>query len=81
MLNLINERKQDFVKRSGDHNHNNHSEDHPGSPGRILDIFPYPQHAPPPSPPTIDKIDIYTDPGEFAAIDQIAISVGLLLLF
>lgn len=74
MLNLINERKLEFIQRSGDHNHN-HDDDHPGSPSGRLDIFPYPQHAPLPAPPSIDKMDIYTDPAEFEYIDQIAISV------
>ncbi len=70
MINLINERKREFIQRVGDEE----EEDLPGT-GEV-ETFPYPQQAPPPGPPTVDKIDIYTDPHEFAAIDQIAISVS-----
>ncbi|XP_012284917.1 hillarin [Orussus abietinus] len=37
---------------------------------------PYPSRAPPPQPPTLAKYHIYTDPLEFADMDQIAISVA-----
>ena len=76
MINLINERKREFIQRVGDEN----EEDIPGT--GDAEAFPYPQQAPPPGPPTIDKIDIYTDPLQFADIDQIAISVrGLIFKF
>ena len=67
MLHLINERKREFIQRGGD-------DDEVIGHGDV-EMFPYPQQAPPPSPPTIDKSDIYGDPVEFADIDQIAISV------
>jgi len=68
MINLINERKREFIQRV------ENEEDIPGS----NDTEVYPQQPPPPGPPSVDKIDIYSDPLEFADIDQIAISVRLL---
>ena len=65
MLHLINERKREFIQRGGDE----------VGTGEV-EMFPYPQQAPPPMPPTIEKSDIYGDPVEFADIDQIAISVS-----
>ncbi|XP_077299802.1 peptidase hillarin [Arctopsyche grandis] len=37
---------------------------------------PYPARAPPPAPPALTKFHIYSDPTEFAEVDQIAISVA-----
>lgn len=41
--------------------------------------MPYPSRAPPPQPPALAKYHIYNDPLEFADMDQIAISVSLLI--
>ncbi|KAH9366342.1 hypothetical protein HPB48_006206 [Haemaphysalis longicornis] len=40
------------------------------------DINPYPSQPPPPTPATISKTDIYTDPEVFSELDQIAINVA-----
>lgn len=37
---------------------------------------PYPSRAPIPAPPALAKFQIYSDPQEFAHVDQIAISVA-----
>ena len=37
----------------------------------------YPIHPPPPTVPSISKLDIYSDPNVFADLDQIAINVSI----
>ena len=41
-------------------------------------VVSYPSHPPPPSVPTISKLDIYNDPSVFADLDQIAINVSII---
>lgn len=67
MLHLINERKREFIQRVGRTEEILTNE---------IEVFPYPQQAPPPSPPSTEKMDIYSDPVEFSEVDQIAISVA-----
>ena len=43
------------------------------------DVIPYPNQPPPPAPPTLSKMDIYSDPSVFSDIDQVAINVSLSL--
>lgn len=40
------------------------------------DVVPYPNHPPPPGPPSVSKMEIYSDPAVFADIDQVAIHVA-----
>lgn len=63
MLNLINEKRDELIRREGDEFTND-------------DINPYPSQPPPPTPATISKTDIYTDPEVFSELDQIAINVA-----
>lgn len=72
MLHLINERKREWIARGGGSDEEGFQE---------LESFPYPQNPPPPSPPSAQKTHIYSDPVEFTDIDQIAISVRILLKF
>uniref|UniRef100_A0A131YWT6 Tgc transglutaminase/protease like domain containing protein involved in cytokinesis n=1 Tax=Rhipicephalus appendiculatus TaxID=34631 RepID=A0A131YWT6_RHIAP len=63
MLNLINEKRDELIRREGEEFTND-------------DINAYPSHPPPPTPASISKTDIYTDPEVFSELDQIAINVA-----
>lgn len=63
MLNLINEKRDELIRREGEEFTNE-------------DLSPYPSHPPPPTPASISKTDIYTDPEVFSELDQIAINVA-----
>nr|XP_050041817.1 hillarin-like isoform X1 [Dermacentor andersoni] len=63
MLNLINEKRDELIRREGEEFTND-------------EINPYPSHPPPPTPASISKTDIYTDPEVFSELDQIAINVA-----
>ncbi|KAL3221250.1 hypothetical protein MRX96_029583 [Rhipicephalus microplus] len=63
MLNLINEKRDELIRREGEEFTND-------------DINTYPSHPPPPTPASISKTDIYTDPEVFSELDQIAINVA-----
>lgn len=41
------------------------------------DVVPYPSQAPPPAPPSLSKMEIYSDPSVFSDIDQVAINVSV----
>lgn len=41
------------------------------------ELAPYPTHPPPPSPPLISKVEIYSDPSVFLELDQVAINVSM----
>jgi hypothetical protein len=43
------------------------------------DVIPYPNQPPPPAPPSISKMEIYSDPSVFSDIDQVAINVCRIL--
>nr|CAD7431240.1 unnamed protein product [Timema monikensis] len=68
MLELINEKRSEYMMAEslyldeGD--------------GYTQDALPYPSQAPIPAPPALSKFEVYSDPIEFADIDQIAISVA-----
>ena len=72
MLQLINEKKRKFLKNESIYSEN-HNDD---SSSCISSISSYPSHAPLPEPPPLYKYQIYSDPLEFAHVDQIAISVA-----
>jgi len=63
MLQLINERKREYIQRGDDEEFE-----------EVVETE-YPLQPPAPGPPATDKTQIYADPIEFADIDQIAISV------
>ncbi|GFW49419.1 hillarin [Trichonephila clavipes] len=67
MLNLINEKRTEFVLSQNLNDREGYLSD---------DLVPYPTHPPPPSPPLISKIEIYSDPSVFSELDQIAINVA-----
>ncbi|XP_067137099.1 hillarin-like [Centruroides vittatus] len=65
MMNLINEKRQEFTVNQNDRD-GYYAEE----------LVPYPTHPPPPGPPQMYKIDIYSDPSIFSDLDQIAINVA-----
>ncbi|GBO14473.1 Hillarin, partial [Araneus ventricosus] len=67
MLSLINEKRTEFVRSQNLNDREEYLSE---------DLVPYPTHPPPPSPPLISKIEIYSDPSVFAELDQIAINVA-----
>ncbi|GIX91077.1 hillarin [Caerostris extrusa] len=67
MLNLINEKRTEFVRSQNLNDREGYLSE---------DLVPYPTHPPPPSPPLISKIEIYSDPSVFSELDQIAINVA-----
>lgn len=67
MLELINEKRSEYMRAES------LFEDLPPGEGAA----PYPARAPPPQPPQLTKFHIYSDPIEFAEVDQIAISVSI----
>lgn len=69
MMTLINEKLEEFETATG-------TGGHKGRNGHTEDILPYPSHPPPPSPPSVSKMDIYSDPSVFSEVDQVAISVA-----
>lgn len=66
MLELINEKRSEFMMAESLYVDN----------GEIEEAQPYPSRAPQPAPPALAKFQIYQDPTEFAHVDQIAISVA-----
>ncbi|KAG8184824.1 hypothetical protein JTE90_004922 [Oedothorax gibbosus] len=68
MLNLINEKRTEYMVMSQNLN------DREGYLSE--ELVPYPTHPPPPSPPLISKIEIYSDPSVFMELDQVAINVA-----
>ncbi|XP_054161637.1 hillarin-like [Oppia nitens] len=66
MINLISEKFTEF-SQTNERSYMNSDES---------SIMPYPSQPPPPSPPVISKMDIYSDPNVFAELDQIAINVA-----
>ncbi|KAH8035559.1 hypothetical protein HPB51_006315 [Rhipicephalus microplus] len=62
MLNLINEKRDELIRVREEFTND--------------DINTYPSHPPPPTPASISKTDIYTDPEVFSELDQIAINVA-----
>lgn len=66
MITLINEKRDEFARTRTVYEERN---------GYTIDEH-YPTHPPPPSPPKIYKMDIYSDPKIFLELDQIAISVA-----
>lgn len=65
MLELINEKRSEYLASEGPHLY-------------VEDYMPlpYPAHAPPPSPPLVSKYQLYGDPAEFEHVDEVAISVS-----
>lgn len=70
MLELISARRSEFMQ-----NESIFLDD------EFAETLGYPDVAPPPTPPTVSKFQIYTDPSEFEEVDRIAISVGKILQF
>ena len=62
MMDLIVKEKTKFVETGGD--------------DVLEEATAYPTQPPPPLPPNFNKTEIYTDPEEFAAVDQRAITVA-----
>lgn len=71
MLELINEKRSEYMMAES--LYLDGGEEH----GQLEDLPPYPIHAPVPDPPALSKFQIYSDPAEFAHVDQIAISVSV----
>ncbi|KAJ6225491.1 hypothetical protein RDWZM_004036 [Blomia tropicalis] len=76
-----NGKSSDGIHSSNDHRSNSDCEiDGKGaqllSTNTLGNVVSYPSHPPPPSVPTISKLDIYNDPSVFADLDQIAINVA-----
>lgn len=67
MLNLINEKRHEFVLNQNINERDGYLSE---------ELVPYPTHPPPPSPPLISKIEIYSDPSVFLELDQVAINVA-----
>lgn len=65
MLELINEKRSEFMQ----------AESLYVDGGELEEAQPYPSRAPVPAPPALAKFQLYSDPQEFAHVDQIAISV------
>lgn len=65
MLELISARRSEFMQ-----NESIFLDD------EFAETLGYPDVAPPPTPPTVSKFQIYTDPSEFEEVDRIAISVA-----
>ncbi|KAF2897379.1 hypothetical protein ILUMI_08793 [Ignelater luminosus] len=70
MLELINEKRSEYMMAESLY------VDGGEDGGYVEDLPPYPSHAPVPAPPALSKFQIYSDPAEFAHVDQIAISVA-----
>ncbi|XP_022911836.1 hillarin [Onthophagus taurus] len=70
MLELINEKRSEYMMAESLYVDGNEDV------GYTDDLPPYPSHAPVPAPPALSKFQIYSDPIEFANVDQIAISVA-----
>lgn len=70
MLELINEKRSEYLASEGPHLY-------------VEDYMPlpYPAHAPPPSPPLVSKYQLYGDPAEFEHVDEVAISVSAEFLY
>lgn len=64
MMELINEKRSEYMMAESIYMEDN-----------VEEVTPYPSHAPLPAPPALSKFQIYSDPIEFANVDQIAISV------
>ncbi|KAK6617211.1 hypothetical protein RUM44_005542 [Polyplax serrata] len=69
MLELINEKRSEYMMAES--LYLDEGEGYSEGP-----LQPYPSQTPLPAPPALSKFEIYNDPIEFAAIDQIAISVA-----
>ncbi|XP_076307028.1 hillarin-like [Tachypleus tridentatus] len=70
MLELINEKRHELERLKSVYDENDKD-------GYVTEeLVPYPTHPPPPTPPLIDKIEIYSDPSVFADLDQVAINVA-----
>lgn len=70
MLELINEKRSEYMMAESLYVEGEEEG------GYVEELKPYPSHAPVPAPPAISKFQIYSDPIEFANVDQIAISVA-----
>ncbi|KAK9727924.1 LIM domain [Popillia japonica] len=70
MLELINEKRSEYMMAESLYVDGNDET------GYTDELPPYPSHAPVPAPPALSKFQIYSDPIEFANVDQIAISVA-----
>lgn len=70
MLELINEKRSEYMMAESLYVDGNDET------GYTDELPPYPSHAPVPAPPALSKFQIYSDPIEFANVDQIAISVS-----
>ncbi|KAB0803031.1 hypothetical protein PPYR_05217 [Photinus pyralis] len=70
MLELINEKRSEYMMAESLY------VDAGEDGGYVEDLPPYPSLAPIPAPPALSKFQIYSDPAEFAHVDQIAISVA-----
>ena len=75
MLELINEKRSEYMMAESLY------VDGMEEGGFTDDLPPYPSLAPIPSPPALSKFQIYSDPIEFANVDQIAISVSGLFFY
>lgn len=75
MLELINEARSEYMQQESLYLDEGIEYIHGAPPS------PYPSRAPPPHPPALAKYHLYNDPLEFADIDQIAISVSLLIIY
>nr|CAI5848459.1 unnamed protein product [Callosobruchus analis] len=71
MLELINEKRSEYMQAES-----LYLDDQIEGGYVPEEVQPYPSHAPPPAPPALSKFQVYSDPSEFAHIDQIAISVA-----
>lgn len=74
MLELINEKRSEYMMAESLYMDGHDETDY------VEDLPPYPSHAPIPAPPALSKFQIYSDPAEFASVDQIAISVSVRLV-
>lgn len=74
MLELINEKRSEYMMAESLYMEGHDETDY------VEDLPPYPSHAPIPAPPALSKFQIYSNPAEFASVDQIAISVSALLI-
>lgn len=75
MLELINEKRSEYMMAESLYMEGHDEVDF------TENLQPYPSHAPIPAPPALSKFQIYSDPVEFASVDQIAISVSNFVLF
>lgn len=73
MLELINEKRSEYMMAESLYMEGQDETDY------VEDLPPYPSHAPIPAPPALSKFQIYSDPAEFASVDQIAISVSFII--